>query len=375
VAPEVREGGPRARAERAGAGAAATAAEALRSGAQLMLKEVAYGCCEPVRVVDAVVVRIYSCAEAGRVLVETGRRYPDGHSCATNCLPGTTKEPNETPEETVARIQKAILRAGECAMQFHFDRLDAFSEERCTEPSPGLRTLYRTRIVEGHVTSADARQRAGIGLQPAGPGGGAWSADAEGPDGSRCFSWLTEEEALERRVRLWGDGVGGLTIPLLVPAAGLSRGAPGTLSGGVADLAEKLNAIFQKDRRLPDLERGVAVLGAWLATEHTAASSMLSHKRAQQRFIVQHAGELRAFARALGDLERLRPCINPPGLRNLPAHLKRLLRLEARSAVAMGAGARLHERVAELASEYCQAVSSISAQLASWDGLLERGGL
>jgi len=335
-----------------------------------MLKEVAAGCCQPVRVVDMVLLKLYSMPEGGRLLVETGRQYPDGRSSPTYRLPGASRERSETPEETAVRIQHDFLRAGGCSMQFHLDRLEAFTEEESTESLPSLPTLRRVKIVCGHVTCTDEELLAGIGLSPGEPEGSAWSTDLAGGRGTACFSWLTEEQALERRVRLQGDGLGGLATPVLVPMDSSGANMHSTLCESVAEMTRRLDSIFHKERGLLDLEQGLNMLRVWLAAEHSSALHAFLRERARRRYVSQHADQLWEFTRVLGDLERMKQHINHSGLQDLPRNAERLHRLEARTAVVASAVTRLHAQVTGVAEDYHQAMISLNTQLLHWDGLL-----
>merc|ERR1719471_1578225 len=107
-------------------------------------------------------LRLNSPDDSGRILVETGTVGPPR-------LPGTRKLRHESPEESLARIQQNVLGAAGCRMRFSLDKTDTFSEE----------------------------------LEPDSPRGFEL--------GSSCFEWLTEAQALERRVRLRGDDLGALS--------------------------------------------------------------------------------------------------------------------------------------------------------------------
>eukprot|EP00913_Durusdinium_trenchii_P016390 g15406.t1 len=67
-----------------------------------------------VRVVDVVLLRLYSSQKKDRLLIEVAEQYPDGRRsvltegpsrCATR-LPGSKKLPHENSQETAIRIMK-----------------------------------------------------------------------------------------------------------------------------------------------------------------------------------------------------------------------------------------------------------------------------
>lgn len=181
------------------------------------------------------------------------------------------------------------------------------------------------------------------------------------------------EEAADKQVRLRGDALGRGTSPVLTPM-GTARGQRnGTVSQRVVDMYKKVDVIFQKDKKLLELERGVEALEVWTHTEPSAAASVLRQERAKRRHVAEHAGQLKDFAQVLAEVKRLQPSINAPYLQELPACAERLKRLEARSAVAVGSAARLHDQVAKLAEQYHQAMLAVSAQMLRWDGLLSAG--
>lgn len=340
---------------------AEAAAEVSEEGAQLMLREGAVGSSRLVRVVDTMMLRLNSPDDSGRILVETGTVGPPR-------LPGTRKLRHESPEESLARIQQNVLGAAGCRMRFSLDKTDTFSEELEPDSPRGFQTLERVRIVEGHVVSSDPQALVCLGLAAAEGGEAGTGFEL----GSSCFEWLTEAQALERRVRLRGDDLGALSAPLLLPVGDACERPRGTLSAAVTEVSAKVDAAFQKERRLPDLHRGLTVLGPWLECGH-GCSPCIVQERARRAYLAQHAAELRDFARVLQEVERLKPAINPPALQDLSGNGERLQRLEARSAVATGAAVRLHGRVVRVAEEYHQSMLAINAQLLRWDALLSHG--
>jgi len=368
--------------EKCGTGAAKTLEEIIGEitggSAQLMLKEVTVGRCVPVRVVDTVLLRLYSQPDGGKVLIETGQQYADGRKRDTCRLPGTKREPNEPPEETIKRIQRDVLQRNHCPMNISFDAVDFESEEKDTETVPGLRTFYRKRIIKGHITSSDPQHLADLGL--ASGSDGTWCVEpSAGRSTGSFFAWLDEEEAIQRGVKLSGDGLGGLSLPLLIPLshvlnsnlrgggssssnstgkaenAGGENVLQGPLINSVTDLQRRLDAIFQKDKKIPELEHNLSLLEPWMQSEHASIASLMAHERMKRQYLVQQADGLHDFRRALAEVERLRVCINPPSLQDLPSHCERLQRLEARHAVAAKVAARLHDQVAKVAEDYHQA--------------------
>jgi len=385
--------------DKCGTGAAKTLEEIIGEitggSAQLMLKEVTVGRCVPVRVVDTVLLRLNSQQDGGKVLIETGQQYADGRKRETCRLPGTKRELNEPPEETIKRIQRDVLQRNYCPMNISFEAVDFESEEKDTETVPGLRTFYRKRIIKGHITSMDPQHLADLGLTPGSDG--TWSVEPSvGRSTGSSFAWLDEEEATRRGVKLTGDGLGGLSLPLLIPLShvlnsNLRGGGSGSSSSkstgnadnagsestlhrplisSVTDFHRRLDTILQKDKKVLDLEHNLSLLEPWMQSEHASIPSMMAHERMKRQYLVQQADGLQDFRRALAEVERLRACINPPSLQDLSSHCERLQRLEARHAVAAKVAARLHDQVAKVAEDYHQATLTVNAQLLSWDGIL-----
>eukprot|EP00931_Biecheleriopsis_adriatica_P007409 TRINITY_DN108698_c0_g1_i1.p1 TRINITY_DN108698_c0_g1~~TRINITY_DN108698_c0_g1_i1.p1 ORF type:complete len:199 (+),score=49.22 TRINITY_DN108698_c0_g1_i1:83-679(+) len=138
----------------------------------------------------------------------------------------------------------------------------------------------------------------------------------------------------------------------------------------VAALTQRVDDMFKQDRRLLEAERGLGSLDGWLKAEHASASNVLLHRSTKGHYVVQHSEQLQEFARSLREVEALQGYINPPSLRELPAHGQRLQRLEATSTVSVGRAMQLHEQVNGLAQEYHQTITSLNDQLLLWNKLL-----
>lgn len=344
-------------------------AEIEKGSAKLMLKEDALGKSKPVRVVETVLLRLYSMKEGGKVLVETATCYPDGRKFETFRLPGTKRERNETPRDAVRRIRDELVESGDPGnmhMKFDFDKVDIYTEERDSETFPGLRTLYRIEIIEGHVTSVDPELRQSFGLEEE----GAIFVRMTKKGDKKEFSWLTDADALDKQVKLRGDGLGRHSLPLLTPISAVKSQSSGTLSSRVMELQKKVDQIFQRDNKLTDLDNRLQALEAWIYIEPSSAERMLQHERAKRRYVLQHARHLRDFNRILAEINRMEPCINPLSLQELPACTERLRRLEARSAIAVNSVMHLHTHVSHLTEDYHKAMVAVNEQMLRWNSML-----
>jgi len=137
-----------------------------------------------------------------------------------------------------------------------------------------------------------------------------------------------------------------------------------------AEVSKKVDAIYNRDKKLQELERNLGNLEVWTTTEPSQALSMLRQEKAKRKYVAQHEHYLRDFTRVLAEVQRLESCINPPGLQDIPACNERLRRLEARSALAVGAAVRLHDHVAQVAEEYHKTMVALNDQLLRWDTLV-----
>lgn len=343
------------------------AAEMEKGSAKLMLKEDALGACTPVRVVDSVLLRLFSVKEGGKLLVETATSYPDGRKFETFRLPGTKRERNESPKDVVRRMRDMLVQSANIHMKFDYDKVDSYSEEKDSETFPGLRTLYRIEVVEGYVSSVDLELRKTLALDE----GGGMFARVTAKGDKKEFAWLTEEEAVDKQVKLRGDGLGRHGVPILTPISAVKSQMTGTLSQRVMEVHRKVDQIF-RDKALLELESRLQAMETWLYIDPSGAESLLQQERAKRRYILQHANHLRDFNRVLAEINRMEPCINPLSLQELPSCDDRLRRLEARNAVAVNSVMRLHTHVSQVAEEYHKAMVAVNEQMMRWNTLLSK---
>mmetsp|Transcript_81484 Transcript_81484/g.143902 ORF Transcript_81484/g.143902 Transcript_81484/m.143902 type:complete len:189 (+) Transcript_81484:81-647(+) len=154
----------------------------------------------------------------------------------------------------------------------------------------------------------------------------------------------------------------------LKPAYG-ARGVS-SVQARVKELQRRVDEIYNRERKLPELERGVDALDEWLKAEHADASHVLLHRSAKRNFVVQHTDQLLDFAHSLKEVDACRQFINPPSLRELPSYAERLRAAEAKGTLAVGSAMQLHEQVGKLAEDYHHTMTSLNEQLLRWDALL-----
>jgi len=299
-------------------------------------------------------------------LIETAEKYADGRTFETWRLPGSKRERNETPKEAASRLKNDVLKIGNLHIDFNFEKTDLYTEEKESESFPGLRSLYRMEIIEGHVTSADLSIRAEYNMDEE---DGEFNAKLA--NGSvKTFAWLKEEQALDKQVKLRVEGVGLMSVPLLTPISAVKSHVTGTMHQRIAEVSKKVDAIYNRDKKLQELERNLGNLEVWTTTEPSQALSMLRQEKAKRKYVAQHEHYLRDFTRVLAEVQRLESCINPPGLQEIPTCNERLRRLETRSKLAVGAAVRLHDHVAQVAEEYHKTMVALNDQLLRWDTLV-----
>jgi len=97
------------------------------------------------RVCDVVLMRLAK-ADTGDVLVEVQEAYPTGETKVLNRLPGVTKQAEENEFIAFKRVLKS-LRIDENSVLIDGAAVHTVDEEKCSPSYPGLRTLYRKRVI------------------------------------------------------------------------------------------------------------------------------------------------------------------------------------------------------------------------------------
>lgn len=175
------------------------AEEVAIGAARLMLDASAHK--KLVRVVDVVLLRIYTDKTKSKMLIETAEQFPDGRKRSIARLPGTKKEPHESSRETGERILKDLMNMADCQISFDFDGKEVFEEESESPSYPGVKTVYRKEIVEGFVCVTDKEILTKIAL----PAGGMFSAE-DPKKNTKFFNWMPEKAALAKNVKMRAAG-------------------------------------------------------------------------------------------------------------------------------------------------------------------------
>jgi len=185
------------------------AAEIQNGSARLMLDATAHR--KLVRVVDIVLLRLYSSGKKGSLLIETGEQYPDGRRRNAYRVVGTKRKAHENSQETAIRILKDVLGMEKCAVQFYSDEKEVYEEEMDSPSFPGVRTVYRKEIMPCYVKETNEEILKSIGL----PASSSWSCE-DGKNNTKFFDWMSESEAIKNKVKLRAEGseeVSGLVMP------------------------------------------------------------------------------------------------------------------------------------------------------------------
>jgi len=188
-----------------GLGAAKTlkelCAEIVR-GESLLMTDVT-GENELLRVVDVVLLRIVfqdPNTKKRYILIETHEQFQDGRKRETYRLPGTKQRPHENPNATAERIIKTILRCEEAEVKFDFHNRELIQSKEESPSYPGVKTVYRKRIIPSLVTSEDLGVLISIGL----PDIREFLTVGNKSD-VKTWNWLAKEDIGKKNVVIAGD--------------------------------------------------------------------------------------------------------------------------------------------------------------------------
>eukprot|EP00747_Dinoflagellata_sp_TGD_P095108 gnl/TRDRNA2_/TRDRNA2_166350_c0_seq2.p1 gnl/TRDRNA2_/TRDRNA2_166350_c0~~gnl/TRDRNA2_/TRDRNA2_166350_c0_seq2.p1 ORF type:complete len:778 (+),score=217.81 gnl/TRDRNA2_/TRDRNA2_166350_c0_seq2:90-2423(+) len=101
------------------------------------------------RVVDIVIMKIMNPVTKD-LLVQTEQDYPDGTKVTLNRLPGAKRRPDENQFLTARRILRKQLKIDENQVCLSRD-VQFFEEEKPSVSYPGLRTVYRKRVITAEL--------------------------------------------------------------------------------------------------------------------------------------------------------------------------------------------------------------------------------
>lgn len=145
-----------------------------------------------VRVVDVVLLRIsYGSGAHRRILLETTPELK-AHS-----LPGNLQAPVENALQTAQRLRTDMLCMNGCKIHWCSSTVEGFEEVMDVEQYPGIRTVFRKRIIYGEVATSDQMtlQKLGIPLSFT-------FTCKDKKDLNRSFEWVEERECLRRGIRI-----------------------------------------------------------------------------------------------------------------------------------------------------------------------------
>jgi len=107
------------------------------------------------RIVDVVVIKLIH-SVTGSILVQTEQTYPDGAKVNLKRLPGAKRRPDENQFLTARRILKRQLKVEENHVTLDDLGVQVAEEEKDSLAYPGLRTVYRKRIITATLSKGDA---------------------------------------------------------------------------------------------------------------------------------------------------------------------------------------------------------------------------
>jgi len=99
-----------------------------------------------IRIVDVVVIKLVH-SVTGSILVQTEQTFPDGAKVSLKRLPGAKRRPDENQFLTARRILKRQLKVEENHVTLDASGVQVAEEEKDSLAYPGLRTVYRKRII------------------------------------------------------------------------------------------------------------------------------------------------------------------------------------------------------------------------------------
>eukprot|EP00913_Durusdinium_trenchii_P031077 g29102.t1 len=101
-------------------------------------------------VITEVVMLILTNAETNETLIQTGQVWPDGKSSNQARIPGAKRRPDENQFLCARRILKRQLEIDENAVRISQD-VGYLEEDRGSRSYPGLKTVYRKRVIKGEI--------------------------------------------------------------------------------------------------------------------------------------------------------------------------------------------------------------------------------
>jgi len=108
-----------------------------------------------IRIVDVVVIKLIH-SVTGSILVQTEQTFPNGEKIQLKRLPGAKRRPDENQFLTARRILKRQLKVEENHVTLDASGVQVAEEEKQSLAYPGLRTVYRKRIITATLAKSEA---------------------------------------------------------------------------------------------------------------------------------------------------------------------------------------------------------------------------
>ncbi|CAJ1348104.1 unnamed protein product, partial [Effrenium voratum] len=101
-------------------------------------------------VITEVVMLILTNSANKETLIQVGQVWPDGKTSTQARIPGAKRRPDENQFLCARRILKRQLEIDENAVRISQD-VGYLEEDRSSKSYPGLKTVYRKRVIKGEV--------------------------------------------------------------------------------------------------------------------------------------------------------------------------------------------------------------------------------
>jgi len=193
------------------------AAEVRSGEARLMLDATAHK--KLVRVVDILVLRLYTSDTKSHLVVETALSPEDGRKYETFRLPGQIKAPHDNLRKSCERLL-ATLNLKLDHVTLNLEHGERCEEEYESASYPGLQTFYNKEIIEGvvNISAMSLEELSKIGL----PDLNEWTSK-DRRWGTKFNSWMTKDEALSKNVMLESKGLDADASTLVNAPIGLNE--------------------------------------------------------------------------------------------------------------------------------------------------------
>merc|ERR1712190_484354 len=171
------------------------------------------------RVVDILVLRLYSPDTKTHLVVETALSPEDGRKYETFRLPGQIKAPHDNLRKSCERLLATLnLKLEHVTLDLEHPQRN--EEEYESASYPGLQTFYNKDIIEGvvNISAMSLEELSKIGL----PDLNEWTSK-DRRWGTKFNQWMTKDEALSRNVMLESLGIDADASTLVNAPIGLNE--------------------------------------------------------------------------------------------------------------------------------------------------------